>query len=88
MMPAGSRWAETAMPDDAEGAEDDTLEGRPSKSSRKRAAHAVMGIDCADDPASAVKKHKQAHVISCARLVQAATHAQRIDVAHFMHVFV
>ena len=47
MMPAGSRWAETAMPDDAEGAEgaeDDTLEGRPSKSSRKRAAHAAQAM--------------------------------------------
>ena len=35
------------MPDDAEGAEgveDDSLEGRPSKSSRKRAAHAAQAM--------------------------------------------
>ncbi len=44
MMPAGSRWAETAIPDDAEGAEVDTLEGRPSKRSRKRAAHAAQAM--------------------------------------------
>jgi ribosome-associated protein len=41
MMPAGSRWTETATPEDAEGA---TQDDRPSKSSRKRAAHAAQAI--------------------------------------------
>lgn len=41
MMPAGSRWTETATPEDAEGA---TQDDRPSKSSRKRAAHAAQAM--------------------------------------------
>ncbi|MCE2872954.1 MAG: DUF615 domain-containing protein [Xanthomonadales bacterium] len=41
MMPAGSRWTETATPEDAESA---TQDDRPSKSSRKRAAHAAQAM--------------------------------------------